>query len=114
MQHSRMGDKGCEASDQIRKDEPRILCEDSEGGSHDLENETSLPLRNGGRMHVDDSGTGGKVRCCDTDAMKDAECCVLAKDKQVPCGTRLLGTGKGEREHQETNVSEAEDKRDFS
>ena len=33
---------------------------------------------------------------------------------QVPCGTRLLGTGEGEREHQETNVSEAEDKRNIS
>ena len=48
--------KGYEASDQIRKDEPRILCEDSEGGNHDLENETSLLLRNGSRMHVEDSG----------------------------------------------------------
>ena len=50
-----MGDKGYEASDQIRKDEPRILYEDSEGGNHDLENETSLLLRNGSRMHVVDS-----------------------------------------------------------
>ena len=55
-QYSRMGDKGYEASDQIRKDEPRILYEDSEGGNHDLENETSLLLRNGSRMHVEDSG----------------------------------------------------------
>ena len=39
-----MGDKGYEASDQIRtKDEPRILYEDSEGGKNDLENdETSF------------------------------------------------------------------------
>ena len=51
-----MGDKGYEASDQIRKDEPRVLYEDSEGGNHDLENETSLILRNGSRMHVEDSG----------------------------------------------------------
>ena len=32
------------------------MCEDSEGGNHDLENETSLLLRNGSRMHVEDSG----------------------------------------------------------
>ena len=51
-----MGDKGYEASDQIRKDEPRILYEDSEGSNHDLENETSLLLRNGSRMYVEDSG----------------------------------------------------------
>ena len=52
-----MGDKGYEASDQIRKkDEPRILYKGSEGGNHDLENETSLLLRNGSRMHVEDSG----------------------------------------------------------
>ena len=57
-QYSRMGDKGYEASDQIRKEEPRILCEDSKGSNHDLENETSLLLRKGSRMYVEDSGLG--------------------------------------------------------
>ena len=38
------------------KFERRILYDDSEGGNHDLENETSLLFRNGSRMHVEDSG----------------------------------------------------------
>ena len=63
-----MGDKGYEASDQIRKkDEPKILYEDSEGGKNDLENETSLLIRYDNRMHIGGQwvghGTQGQVRC---------------------------------------------------